>query len=109
MKIGHAKILSKHMDHTDAWHAMRRGGIGGSEAATVLGLEPYGNTRLDLWNQKTGRVEKTFAGNLATQYGTQIESYIRDRLTLDHGYRAFATMTNSRIQIMTGCVAIWMA
>jgi NTP pyrophosphatase (non-canonical NTP hydrolase) len=31
MKIGHAKILSKHMDHTDAWHAMRRGGIGGSE------------------------------------------------------------------------------
>lgn len=86
MKIGHAKILSTFPDHTPEWHAARKGGIGGSESAIVLGHNPYGKTRLDLWSEKTGRTESTFRGNVATAYGTLLEPYIFERLAFDHGY-----------------------
>ena len=88
MKIGDAITLSAHPNHTPEWYAARNAGIGGSEAAVVLGHKPYGKTRLDLWKQKTGADAGAFAGNTATRYGTQIEPYLLDRLLWDFGYSA---------------------
>jgi putative phage-type endonuclease len=88
MKIGHAIKLSQYPDHTPEWHQARRAGIGGSEAAVVLGHNPYGKSRYELWEQKTGVYESTFSGNFATRYGSKIESYLLDRLLWDFGYSA---------------------
>jgi putative phage-type endonuclease len=40
---------------SDAWHAARANGIGGSEIAAVLGLSPY-ESRFSLWHRKKGMV-----------------------------------------------------
>lgn len=36
------------------WEQARRDSIGGSDMATILGMSPYGNTKLDLYNTKLG-------------------------------------------------------
>ena len=36
------------------WLEERKKGIGGSDAATILGLNPY-KTTIELWEEKTGR------------------------------------------------------
>lgn len=40
---------------SDAWHAARANGIGGSEIAAVLGLSPY-ESRFSLWHRKQGLI-----------------------------------------------------
>ena len=80
IKVGHAKILSNYTDGSDEWIAARKTGIGGSDAATIIGMKPYGNTREELWEEKTGRQERRI-GNAATRFGSTIEPYIRLWLT----------------------------
>ncbi|MFB6374080.1 MAG: lambda-exonuclease family protein [Bradymonadaceae bacterium] len=77
--VGHARMLDAHAEDTDAWKAARRRGLGGSDAACVLGQQPYGCTRPELWRQKTGR-EESKVGNAAVRYGSIIEPYIREWL-----------------------------
>lgn len=67
----------------EAWLTLRRGGIGGSDAGTVLGLNKY-KTNLELWEEKTGRAQSEFTGNAATQYGQKAEEHIRALFHLDH-------------------------
>lgn len=67
----------------EAWLTLRRGGIGGSDAGTVLGLNKY-KTNLELWEEKTGRAESEFTGNEATRYGQKAEEHIRALFHLDH-------------------------
>lgn len=38
------------------WLEERKKGIGGSDAATILGLNPY-KSNIDLWAEKTGKKE----------------------------------------------------
>lgn len=82
-KIGHARILSDYRDGSKDWLEARNLGIGGSDAACVIGLKPYGKTRLDLWAQKRGESDSVFTGNAATEYGSAIEQYIFNRLSFD--------------------------
>jgi putative phage-type endonuclease len=51
------------------------GGIGASEAAAAIGVNPY-QTPLDLWLVKTGRAAP-FAGNEATFFGQVLEPVVR--------------------------------
>lgn len=37
------------------WLEERKSGLGGSDMAAVMGLLPYGRTRLDVWREKTGK------------------------------------------------------
>lgn len=78
--VGHAEMLEAHADGSEAWQAARRRGLGGSDAAVVLGHQPYGRTRPELWRHKTGR-EESKVGNAAVRYGSIIEPYIRRWLT----------------------------
>lgn len=50
-----ATIIGWFEPGSDAWHAARAHGIGGSEIAAVLGLSPY-ESRFSLWHRKKGMV-----------------------------------------------------
>ena len=78
--VGHAVPLADHDDGSADWKLARKKGLGGSDAAKVLGLQPYDETRVDLWRIKTGR-EESKVGNAAVRYGSTIEPYIRQWLT----------------------------
>ncbi|CAJ2766378.1 putative phage-related protein [Burkholderia pseudomallei] len=50
------KLVKTHDLSRDDWLAVRRTGIGGSDAAAAVGLNPY-MSALELWLDKTGRAE----------------------------------------------------
>lgn len=63
------------------WLEQRKRGIGGSEAATVMGLNPY-ETPYSLWETKTGRKEpKDLSENEAVIFGNLLEDVVADEFT----------------------------
>lgn len=66
----------KTADHEE-WKALRGKYIGGSDAAAVVGLNPY-RSQYSLWAEKTGRIPG-FAGNLATEVGTYLEEFVAQK------------------------------
>lgn len=48
------EISTTNMSHED-WLMHRKNAIGGSDAATVVGLNPYGSL-YELWADKLGRI-----------------------------------------------------
>lgn len=61
-------------DTREEWLALRRGYIGGSDAAAVVGLSPF-SSPYQVWAEKTGKIPP-FEGNLATQVGTYLEDFV---------------------------------
>lgn len=69
---------------------MIRNFLGASDASTVLGLNPF-KTRLQLWAEKTGRVEPPdLSDNHAVQWGIRLESVCADRFAEKHGVKLMA-------------------
>lgn len=61
-----------------------RSGIGGSDAAAVLGLSPW-KTNVQLWEEKTGRREAPdISDSPVVKYGTEAEKYLRGLFALDY-------------------------
>lgn len=67
----------------EEWLKCRCNGIGGSDAGTVLGVNPY-KTNVELYEEKAGIRKNDFQGNAATQYGKDAEQHIRAMFLLDH-------------------------
>lgn len=67
----------------EEWLALRHKYIGGSDAASVIGLNPF-MSRYALWAEKTGRMPP-FEGNLATDVGTYLEEFIAKRFEKETG------------------------
>ena len=66
------------------WHEARKKGIGGSEAAAIIGLSPW-CTNVELWRRKTGRsVAPDIANSEAVKYGHDAEHLIRGLFALDY-------------------------
>ena len=66
------------MTMTDERLAERRSGIGGSDAAAVLGLNPY-KTAYQLWLEKTGQVEpEDISGLDRVRFGIKLEQIVAD-------------------------------
>lgn len=63
------------MNARQEWLAARRQGIGGSDAAAILGASRW-RTRADVWLEKLGRAPET-AENAAMHWGTVLEPVIR--------------------------------
>lgn len=64
-------------EERERWLSERRGGLGGSDVAAVLGLSPW-RTAVDVWLDKTGRAapqEETEAMRI----GTELEDFVARR------------------------------
>lgn len=73
------KILSSH----EEWLEARKNYIGGSDAAAVLGMNPY-KTNIELWQEKTGQTTpEDISDKPYVQYGTQAEMHLRGLFRLD--------------------------
>ena len=77
--IEHETELSR-----EQWLEVRKKGIGGSEAAAVLGLNPW-MTNVDLWEIKTGRKDAPdIGGKEYVRYGIDAEAPLRELFALSH-------------------------
>lgn len=71
---------------SNEWLAWRRLGIGASESAVLLGLDPYGKTPYKLWLEKKGApAEDTEAMPGLFQRGHETEAMVRAGLELETG------------------------
>ena len=54
-----AKLIMtvEEMQNRSKWLKMRKAGIGGSEAAAIVGLNPW-KSAFQLWMEKTGRLNR---------------------------------------------------
>lgn len=68
----------------EEWLACRAQGIGGSDAASVLGLNPY-KTNVQLYREKAGIITPVdISDNPAVKYGKEAEAHIRALFALNH-------------------------
>lgn len=65
------------------WLALRSTYIGGSDAAAVMGLNPF-SSPYALWAEKTGQIPG-FTGNLATEVGTYLEEFVAQKFAAETG------------------------
>lgn len=67
-----------------AWLKGRMNGIGGSDASTVVGMNPY-KTNIDLFEEKTGRrIQEDISKKPCVVYGKLAEAPIRELFHLDY-------------------------
>lgn len=75
-------VEMKILKDRDEWLA-NRDRIGGSEAASILGMNPY-KTNLELWQIKTGQlVPEDISEKPYVKYGTEAEQHLRELFKLD--------------------------
>lgn len=66
----------------EEWLIKRHEGIGGSEAAAILGLSPY-KSNTDLWKEKTGQTEpEDISGKDCVIFGKKAEEHLRELFAL---------------------------
>ena len=61
----------------EEWLKYRKKGIGGSDSAAVIGLNPY-KSQIELWADKTGRLDEQ-EDNEAMRIGRDLEEYVAKR------------------------------
>lgn len=65
------------------WLEARKNRIGGSEAACIVGMNPY-QTNVELWEIKTGQVEaEDISDKPYVKYGSEAEQHLRELFRLD--------------------------
>lgn len=72
----------------ESWQEYRSNqkGIGGSEIATILGVNPY-KSKFELWLEKTGQKERDKIDNQFVEWGNLLEPVIRDKFRRETGFR----------------------
>ncbi|WP_269902063.1 YqaJ viral recombinase family protein [Paenalcaligenes faecalis] len=83
-------VDTKTLNHSE-WLAVRKQGIGSSDAATAIGLNPY-QSPLELWMVKTGRdsafqKEESSIGYAPMHWGTQLEPLVAKQYQAHTGHR----------------------
>ena len=72
------------MPTREEWLQERKKGIGGSDAAAIVGMNPY-KTNVQLWKEKTGMVEaEDISEKPFVKYGTLAEEHLRAIFALDY-------------------------
>lgn len=68
----------------EEWLQARNNRIGGSDAAAIIGLNPY-MSNVDLWEIKTGRrQQEDISEKTYVKYGTEAEKYLRELFKMDY-------------------------
>lgn len=80
-----AKVLASTANMTrQEWLETRTGGIGGSDAAVVLGLNKW-KTPFELWLEKTGQVIPESSQSEAAYWGTMLEDMVAKEFEIRTG------------------------
>jgi putative phage-type endonuclease len=84
------KILDKSNMTDEDWQEYRQKqkGIGGSDVATILGLNPY-KTTFTLWLEKTGQIEPPVLNNEYIEWGNILEPVIREKFAKETGFEVY--------------------
>ena len=85
------------------WLKARRSWIGGSDASSVIGCNPW-KSNVDLWREKTRRKKPDdLTGNALVEYGKAAEEHLRELFALDYKprgimvqYKPFNIWTNTK-------------
>lgn len=79
----------------EEWLQARNNRIGGSDAAAIIGLNPY-MSNVDLWEIKTGRrQQEDISQKSYVRYGTEAEKHLRELFKLDYSeYTVFYEENN---------------
>lgn len=76
-------IEKKLFGSREEWLAARSGRIGGSDAAAIVGLNPY-KTNVELWEEKAGlRQPEDISNKPYVKYGIAAEDHLRELFKLD--------------------------
>ena len=90
------------MKDREAWLALRNSGLGGSDAAVILGVNPW-KSRLALWAEKTGQKKpEDLSNNQRVYWGQKNEGNIAD---------LFCEVTGKQVRrrgMMRSCEHKWM-
>lgn len=77
-------VEMKVLGSREEWLQARNNRIGGSDAAAIIGLNPY-MSNVDLWEIKTGRKQQEdISGKSYVKYGTEAEKYLRELFKMDY-------------------------
>lgn len=77
-------VSTKGMERSD-WLAIRRQGIGSSDASSAVGLNPY-KSRLELWLEKTGRSTTEISSD-AMYWGNVLEPIVAQEYSTQTGHK----------------------
>jgi putative phage-type endonuclease len=77
-----AVLLGQHVPGSPAWHEARTLGIGGSEAAAVVGLSPWVSA-FTLYQRKVGAIPSQ-ASSSSMEWGTRLEPIILAKFAENH-------------------------
>lgn len=81
---GEGVFLGNFENGSAEWHNLRAGAnIGGSDVSTICGVNPW-DSAFSLWAVKAGKLESTFEGNAATEWGSILEPVIMDKFMREH-------------------------
>lgn len=68
----------------EQWVEARRGGIGGSDVASIMGINKY-TSPLEVWLVKTGREDgPDLSGKEAVEWGNRLEDVVADKFREQH-------------------------
>ena len=76
--LASAEVLTR-----EEWLELRRTGVGGSDVAAILGLDPY-KSAYEVWLDKTG-IELADDAGAAAGWGTRLEPVIADHFAAETG------------------------
>lgn len=83
------------LNDREEWLQARAGRIGGSDAASILGMNPY-RSNIELWKIKTGQmIPEDISDKPYVKYGTEAEKHLRELFKLDYPeYQVFYEENN---------------
>lgn len=77
-------VIFQQLKSREEWLRIRTSYIGGSDAACIVGENPW-KTNVELWEEKTGRRKAEDISNKpAVMYGTKAEEHLRELFKLDY-------------------------
>lgn len=86
IELPDCNAIAPHDISRDEWVKLRGGYVGGSDAATVAGVNPYKSV-FELWAEKTGRVEpENLDDKAAVKWGTKLEPLLIEHFAQETGY-----------------------
>lgn len=92
---------------SEEWLDFRSDKVGGSEISTILGINPY-KDRVELWAEKTGRIEPEDVDNQYTRSGHKMEpvaiDLFRNETGMETAHFEGVTFQNEGLEWMTASV-----